>query len=132
MNEEFGIIRYELKELAQAAGTHLHLVQQLVDRNILKGAPAGATCEPFIVTNRRGNQVILVPAQRGPIWYSSRLVRDGYVSAAAVLAGLKGQRRRQRTLKGVGAPSLKGQRRRQRTLKGVGAPSRGTLKGVGQ
>lgn len=81
--EEYGIARWTLKELAQAVGTQISKVRALVAKGILKGADGGESCEPFIYIPRSGRKngdpVTLVPVQDGPIWYSSRMVRDEYV-----------------------------------------------------
>lgn len=81
--EEYGIARWPLKELAQAVGTQVQKVKALVTKGILKGADAGAICAPFIFTptgsgRRKGDPVTLVAEQKGPLWYSSRMVLDEY------------------------------------------------------
>lgn len=81
-SDEYGVLRWPLKEIAQAAGAAISNVRELVDKAVLKGIDKG-TCEPFVYTPRSGRKdgepVPLVPAQPGPIWYSSRMVKDEYV-----------------------------------------------------
>ena len=81
--DEYGVIRWPLRDLAQAVHTTLSSLKKLVDREILKGADAGSTCGAFIYTPRSGRKVgdpvTLIESQPGPIWYSSRMVRDEYV-----------------------------------------------------
>jgi len=81
--DEYGVIRWPLKQLAQAVHASPAALRKLVEKQILKGADPGQTCEPLIYTPRSGRKdgppVTLVEAQPGPIWYSSRMVRDEYL-----------------------------------------------------
>lgn len=81
--EEYGIVRWPLKEIAQAVNCTLTALRGLVAKGILKGADAQQAVEPFIYTPRSGRKdgdpVTLVKAQIGPLWYSSRMVKDEYV-----------------------------------------------------
>lgn len=85
--EEYGVLRWPLKEIAQAVGTTLPKLKGLTTKGVLKGADAGETCAAYIYTPRSGRKdgepVTLVPEQQGPIWYSSRMVRDEYVRTNA-------------------------------------------------
>lgn len=80
--DEYGIVRWPLCEIAIAVNCKLPALQRLVDKQVLKGTDSG-TCEPFVFTPRHGrkdgNPVTLIERQDGPIWYSSRMVRDEYV-----------------------------------------------------
>lgn len=79
---EYGVIRWPLDEIATAVGTTTKKMRGLITKGVLKGADKGE-CEPFIYTPRSGGKdgdpVTLIDAQSGPIWYSSRMVRDAYV-----------------------------------------------------
>jgi hypothetical protein len=79
--DEYGVLRWPLKDIAQAAGAPLQLVRELVDKDVLKGGDSGI--KAFVFTPRHANQdgppVTLVEAAEGPAWFSSRLVRDEYV-----------------------------------------------------
>lgn len=81
-SEEYGVVRYPLRELAQAAGVPLSGIKELVAKGVLKGSDSGLS-EPFTYTPRSGRQdgntVTLIDASDGPIWFSSRMVRDEYV-----------------------------------------------------
>jgi len=80
--DEYGVVRWPLAELASAAGVPLKLARELADKSVLKGCDTG-TCEAYTYTPRHGRQdgptVILIPAQAGPIWFSSRMVRDEHL-----------------------------------------------------
>lgn len=80
--EEYGILRWPLKEIAQAAGASMAHIRELVEKNVLKGIDKGE-CESFVYVPRSGRKdgdpVTLVPTQAGPLWYSSRMVKDEYV-----------------------------------------------------
>lgn len=83
-SDEYGVLRWPLKQIAQALGAPLKLLNELVECGVLYGAERDE-CEAMIYTPRSGRRdgepVELVPAQIGPIWYSPRMVRDEYVRA---------------------------------------------------
>ncbi|HEV7286184.1 MAG TPA: hypothetical protein VGN75_15120 [Kaistia sp.] len=80
--DEYGLVRWPLKEIAQAVGASLSHVRELVDKDVLKGSDK-QIAEPFVYTprsgRRNGEPVTLIAAQAGPLWYSSRMVKDEYV-----------------------------------------------------
>lgn len=81
--EEYGVLRWPLKELAQAVGCKVAELSQLRRKGVLKGADIGERCAAFIYRPRHGGRegepVELLAEQDGPIWYSSRMVRDEYI-----------------------------------------------------
>lgn len=81
-SDEYGVVRWPLVDLANAAGAPIKLVRELVDKSVLKGGDKTIT-EPFVyrpISGRQeGDPVELVPVQAGPLWYSSRMVKDEYV-----------------------------------------------------
>lgn len=81
-SEEYGILRWPLKEIAVAASCKLADLKGLINKGVLKGSDEQIR-EPFIYTPRSGRQegpsVTLVATQDGPLWFSSRMVRDEYV-----------------------------------------------------
>lgn len=84
-SEAYGLLRWPLKEIAKAIGAPLPLLRGLADKGVLKGCDSG-TCEPFTYTPRTGGKkgpaVVLVDGQFGPIWYSTRMLRDEHVRNA--------------------------------------------------
>lgn len=92
--DEYGVARWPLKELAQAACTTTSTLKSLVKKGVLKGAEAGEQVESLVHVPRHarqdGDPVTLIAAQEGPLWYSSRLVRDEYVRTIKAKAGAKG------------------------------------------
>ncbi|TAM02184.1 MAG: hypothetical protein EPN70_17545 [Paraburkholderia sp.] len=82
-SEEYGVLRWPLKEIAQAIGASLATLKSIVNKGVLKGADKGQTCAACIYVPRSGRRdgepVTLVAGQDGPIWYSSRMVKDEYV-----------------------------------------------------
>jgi len=82
-SEEYGLLRWPLKEIAQAVNCTVAALKALSDKGILKGADVGATVEQFVYVPRTarkdGEPVTLVCTQAGPVWYSSRMVKDEYV-----------------------------------------------------
>jgi hypothetical protein len=81
-SDDYGVLRWPLKQIAQALGCPLKLLNELVACGVLYGIEKGA-CVPFVYTPRSGRKngaaVELVPAQQGPVWFSPRMVRDEYV-----------------------------------------------------
>lgn len=81
--EEYGIVRWSLKEIAQAVNCTVASLRGLVSKGILKGADSPDLVQPFVYVPRSGRKdgepVTLVCVQPGPIWYSSRMVKDEYV-----------------------------------------------------
>lgn len=84
--EEYGVLRWSLKEVAQAAGCSVGILKGLITKGVLKGDDKRLV-EPYIYTPRSGRKdgdpVTLVATQEGPIWYSSRMVKDEYVRTNA-------------------------------------------------
>jgi len=81
-SDEYGVLRWPLKEISQAVGCPLSLIKELETKGVLKGSDKVIT-DPFTYTpvsgRKAGPTVVLIPAQEGPIWYCSRMVRDEYV-----------------------------------------------------
>lgn len=79
---EYGIVRWTLREIAQAVGCTVPKLNGLVGKQVLKGADTAKTCEPLIYVPRSGRKdgppVTLIRQQVGPVWYSSRMVVDEY------------------------------------------------------
>lgn len=80
-SEEYGLLRWSLKELAQAIGAPLKLLKELVDKGVLKGGDK--THEALIYTPRSGrvdgDPITLIVGESGACWYSSRMVIDEHV-----------------------------------------------------
>lgn len=80
--EEYGVLRWTLKEIAEAAHCKVSELRALREKGVLKGADKGETCTSQIYVPRSGRKdgppVTLIEAQAGPIWYSSRMVEDEY------------------------------------------------------
>lgn len=81
-SDEYGIVRWPLKDLANSANAPIKLVQELVEKNVLKGHDKRLMAA-FIYIPRTGRKngapVTLIDIQDGPVWYSSRMVKDEYV-----------------------------------------------------
>lgn len=79
---EYGVLRWPLKEIAETVKCKVADLQGLIRKGVLKGDD-NQLSEPFIYTPRSGRKdgepVTLVSTQGGPIWYSSRMVKDEYV-----------------------------------------------------
>ncbi|MBJ9594304.1 hypothetical protein [Burkholderia seminalis] len=82
-SEEYGVLRWPLKEIAQAIGAPLATLRAIAHKGVLKGADNGQPCAACIYVPRSGRRdgepVTLIAEQDGPIWYSSRMVKDEYV-----------------------------------------------------
>jgi hypothetical protein len=82
---EYGVLRWPLSEIARAVAAPLGVLRALVDKGVLKGHDKHLD-EALVYVPRSGRKdgepVILLPAQPGPIWFSSRMVRDEYIRAS--------------------------------------------------
>lgn len=118
---ERGVCRWPLDRIARSLGAPLEVYKSLVEQDVLRGSNAGETCKPFIHKDRWGKEHPLIPAQMGPIWYSSACVRDDYLRAVASQSGRRGG----------GNPLLKGVL--DHTYKGIDKGGvKGAVKGVTQ
>lgn len=81
-SDDYGLLRWPLKQIAQALGCPVKLLNELVECGVLYGVEKGA-CEALVYTPRSGRKngepVELVAVQQGPLWFSPRMVRDEYV-----------------------------------------------------
>lgn len=79
---EYGVLRWPLKEIVEAVKCKPADIRALVSKGVLKGSDTLLT-EPYVYVPRSGrkdgNPVTLLTVQDGPIWYSSRMVKDEYV-----------------------------------------------------
>lgn len=79
---EYGVLRWPLKEIAETVKCKTADLQSLIRKGVLKGDDK-ALSEPYIYVPRSGRKdgdpVTLIDTQGGPIWYSSRMVKDEYV-----------------------------------------------------
>ena len=77
-SDEYGVLRWPLAELASAANVPLRFARELAAKNVLKGGDRFDT--DFVHTPRHAGRdlppVILVKADGGSCWFSSRFVRD--------------------------------------------------------
>lgn len=79
--EEYGLLRWPLKEVAEAVKCKPSDLQTLVRKGVLKGSDT--TVPEFVYIPRSGRKegppVTLIPEQNGPLWYCSRMVKDEYI-----------------------------------------------------
>lgn len=79
---EYGVLRWPLKEIIEAVKCKPADIRALVAKGVLKGSDTLIT-EPFVYVPRSGRRdgepVTLVSTQAGPVWYSSRMVKDEHV-----------------------------------------------------
>jgi hypothetical protein len=79
-SEEYGLLRWPLKEIAQAIGAPIKLLNELVAKGVLKGGDKGH--DALIYTPRSGRKdgapVTLICSGHDSLWFSSRMVIDEY------------------------------------------------------
>ena len=80
-SEEYGVARFPLKELVTAAGVQLKSARELVDKGALKGGDKDVPAFVHTPTHagKKGDPVTLLEHSAGPMWYSSRMVRDEWL-----------------------------------------------------
>ena len=78
---EYGVLRWPLRDMAQALGVSLHLLQELAEKEVLKGGDEG--CAAFVHQIRHaghvGEPLELIAATTQACWYCSRMVRDEFI-----------------------------------------------------
>ena len=79
---DYGVLRWPLKEIAEAVKCKTADLHALIRKGVLKGDDK-QLADPFIYIPRSGRKdgdpVTLVGTQAGPVWYSSRMVKDEYI-----------------------------------------------------
>lgn len=85
-----GLSRWPLDRISRALGAPIEVYRSLISQDILRGCHGGESCKPLIHKDRRGEEHTLIPAQLGPIWYSSAIVRDEYLRQVASKSGQRG------------------------------------------
>jgi hypothetical protein len=80
-SDEYGICRWPLAELVNAAGVPMKLTKELIDKHVLKGSDKDIPAYIYRPRHagKEGDPVTLIEENPGPCWYSSRLVRDAYI-----------------------------------------------------
>jgi hypothetical protein len=96
-SDEYGILRHDLKRIADAIPCHVGALQSLADQDILKGCHKGEAFAGYFHTDKNRIKHTLIEPCRGPIWFSSRMVLDEHLRAVASVSGRRG-----------GNPTLKG------------------------
>jgi hypothetical protein len=80
--EEYGVLRQPLSKIAQAVGAPPKLLRELVEQGAMRGCDKGMHAAVVWAPKHArttGAEVVLLPEQQGPIWYSFRMVKDAYV-----------------------------------------------------
>lgn len=79
-SDEYGVLRWPLADIAQAAGLPIKLLQELSRKGVLKGADSDGANYRWapVHAGKAGDLVTLVAAGDGPCWYCSRFVKDEY------------------------------------------------------
>lgn len=78
---EYGMVRWTIADIANAVGTTPKKLHGLVAKGVLKGSDTDVAAFVYRPRSARqdGEPVTLIAAQKGPLWYSSRMVKDAYV-----------------------------------------------------
>lgn len=99
-SDEYGVIRWDLENIAKVINCDVALLENLVRQNTLKGARRGEVSDAVFHVDRYRKKHVLMKKSEGPVWYSSRMIRDNYLHALAKRSGRKGWRTLKGTLKG--------------------------------
>lgn len=91
-SDEYGILRWTLQEISNAIGCKIDDLQHLIKLDILKGTENTVDKVSFSTSLAQKNRypllVILIDSY-GPLFYSSRMVRDEYVRQKRADGGSK-------------------------------------------
>ncbi len=79
-SDEYGVLRWPLADLANAAGVPIKALRELIDKDVLKGADKGFTGYTWAPSHagKLGEQVTLVDASASPVWFCSRFVKSRF------------------------------------------------------
>jgi len=82
-SDEYGVLRWSLDDIARAVGCQLDVLGGLLRKDVLKGVPKDTLSSALMYYPRSSGRVtaeiVLIPECSGPLYYSSRMVRDEYV-----------------------------------------------------
>jgi len=94
-SDEYGILRWTLEDIANAVGCPVSDLQELANKNVMKGCDKDTFFpgykDTFLQKDRSRKEVELIPPQQGPIWFSSRMVRDAYIRQERGKHGIQSQ-----------------------------------------
>lgn len=80
-SEEYGVLRWPLREIAQAIGAPASMLKELADKGVIRGGDDRH--EEYVYTPMsgrvKGSAVVLVSGGSGAMWMSTRMVVDEYV-----------------------------------------------------
>lgn len=91
-SDEYGILRWTLQDIALAVGCQIEDLKKLIEYGILKGTDKDIDKVSFSESfSQRNNPpcIISLIDSYGPLWYSSRMVRDEYVRQKRAQGGIK-------------------------------------------
>lgn len=92
-SDEYGVLRWPLREVAQAVGCKLSDLSALHAKGVLKGVESGPF-DGFVYRPRHGRKVgdpiNLIEPCEGPLYFSSRMVVDEHVRNARARHGVTG------------------------------------------
>lgn len=91
-SDEYGMVRWTLNEIANSIGCTIEDLNLLVKYKILKGIDKDGEKVSFSDTFSQKNRVpisITLFTEGGPLWYSSRMVRDEYIRIKRAKGGIK-------------------------------------------
>lgn len=81
-SEEYGVLRWTTQKIAKALRVKPGVIASLIEAGVMKGCDKGL-CEPLsyapTTKNKKWPAIVLVPPTEGPIWYSSRMVKDEHI-----------------------------------------------------
>lgn len=88
-----GCLKWTLKEIAKAVGTKVDKVKKLAEKGVIKGSDDPKTMihfsDFFAQKNSKPIEILIFFDMPGPLWYSSRMVRDHYLKIKRGANGIK-------------------------------------------
>lgn len=81
-SDDYGMLKWPLSEIALAIGCNINILISLTQKNILKGDDSPKEKVSFftpITQKNRESLLVELISENGPLWYSSRMVRDEYI-----------------------------------------------------
>jgi len=92
-SDEYGILRWPLKEIAKAIGAPVRLLKELVEKGVLKGSEKKGEKVSFSISISQKNSenltIFLLKNEENPLFFSSRMMRDEYIRNKRAAHGAK-------------------------------------------
>lgn len=78
-SDEYGLLRWPLEDIAKSVGCTKSKIQKLVSQGILRGVHRNQDSDEIIHKTKKKTIEIVMKSERGPVWYSRRMLLDEHI-----------------------------------------------------